>query len=80
MRSSTPQCVFQKSSVCRAYLTAVSGTGSNYSVHDENVWLRPNMSMLHPEMPPVVPGFNCTVHNAQNYSHIKDLLANAWTQ
>lgn len=53
--------------------------GSNYSVHKENIWLKPNMSVINPNMPPVVPGFNCSVHIAQNYSHLKELLATAWT-
>lgn len=53
--------------------------GSNYSVHEENVWLRPNMSVINPDMPPVVAGFNCNVHNAQSYGHLKELLANSWT-
>ena len=38
------------------------------------------MSVENPDMPPVVPGFNCTVHNAQSYGHLKELLANSWTQ
>lgn len=54
--------------------------GSNYSVHHENVWLRPNMSLENPIMPPVVRGFNCSVHHAQNYSHFKELLAQQWTE
>ncbi len=57
-----------------------SCAGSNYSVHDENIWLKVNMSVMNPDMPPVIPGFNCNVHIAQNYSHLKDLIANSWTQ
>jgi len=53
--------------------------GSKYSVHDENVWLKVNMSVINPDMPPVVPGFNCNVHTAQNYSHLKELIATSWT-
>lgn len=38
------------------------------------------MSIEYPDMPPVVPGYNCSVHNAQSYSHIKELLSKEWTQ
>ena len=56
-----------------------TSAGSNYSVHEESIFLRPNMSQQYPDMPPIIPGFNCTVYTAQSYNHLKELLATAWT-
>ena len=48
-------------------------------MHEESIFLRPNMSQQYPDMPPIIPGFNCTVYTAQSYNHLKELLATAWT-